>query len=188
MKKKPFCLLLLVLSLYLFCCSPEKKEAGKILAKINNYALTIQEFQYQLAAELEFSDDYKLTKEAKKEFLERLIRKELLIQEAKKQQLDRREKFVKAIERYWEATLIRDLMEMQGKEIRKRILIPWEKIEIRYQEMKLAEKKLPSLSVIKEDIVADLEEKKGTAMLEGWINDLRKNAKININQELLDQN
>ncbi|HUV60070.1 MAG TPA: hypothetical protein VMW09_08155 [Desulfatiglandales bacterium] len=41
-----------------------------------------------------------MTKEAKKKFLEELIRKELLIQEAKRFNLDKKEKSVRAIERY----------------------------------------------------------------------------------------
>ena len=68
MKKGFFYLLLFFLSLGLFCCSQEKGEKGKILARINDYNLTLNEFQYQLAAELEFDKDFKLTKEAKREF------------------------------------------------------------------------------------------------------------------------
>ena len=116
--------LLFFLSLSLFCCSREKAEEGKILSRINDYNLTLDEFQYQLAAELELDKDFKLTNEAKKEFLEQLIRKELLIQEAKKLKLDRKDKFVRAIERYWESTLIRDLMDLKCQEIAKKSMFP----------------------------------------------------------------
>jgi hypothetical protein len=90
---------------------------------INDYHLTLDEFQDQLAAELKLEKDFKLTEEAKREFLEGLIRKELLIQEAKRLKLDRKEKFVRAIERYWESTLIRDIMDLKGKEIAKKIFV-----------------------------------------------------------------
>lgn len=185
MKKSFLYLLLSALSFCLFCCASEDTEKHTILASINDYNLTLEEFQYQLAAELELDKDYKLTKEAKKEFLEGLIRKELLIQEAKRVNLDRKEKFVRAIERYWESTLIRDLMEMRGKEISQRILVSQEEIEACYRDMKKSDESLSPLSELQEKITEDLKEKKKTKMLKEWINDLRKKAKIQINEEFL---
>lgn len=62
MKKRCFYALIFFLSLHLFSCSQEKTEEGKVLARINDYNLTLEEFQYQLAAELEMDRDFKLTK------------------------------------------------------------------------------------------------------------------------------
>ena len=135
MNKGSFCWLLLFLSMSLFGCSQEKPEEGKILSRINDYNMTLDEFQYQLAAELELDKDFKLTNEAKKKFLEQLIKKELLIQEAKKVKLDRKDKFARTIERYWESTLIRDLLEIKGKEISQDILIPKAEIEARVRKI-----------------------------------------------------
>ena len=185
MKKSFIYLLLLVLFLHLFSCTQEQAKENKILAGINDYNLTIDEFQYQLAAELEMDEDFKLTKEAKAEFLERVIRKELLVQKAKELKLDRKEKFVRAIERYWESTLIRDLVEMKGEEISNRILISQEEIEAYYNDMKKPEKKLPPLAELWEKIAEELKEKKKRRMLKEWIEDLRKKAGIEINEELL---
>jgi len=50
---------------------------------------------------LNLDREFKLTQKAKKDFLDQLIVKEVMIQEAKKRNLDRKEKFVRAIERYW---------------------------------------------------------------------------------------
>ena len=185
MKKRCFYAIIIFLSLHLFSCSQEKAEEGKILARINDYNLTLEEFQYQLAAELRLDKDFKLTKEAKKGILEELIIKELLIQDAKKLNLDRKEKFVRAIELYWESTLIRDLMEIKCKEITQRTCISQEEIEEYYKEMKKSGKKLPPLQELKEKITKECKEKKKTGMLKECINDLRENAKIEINQGLL---
>ena len=185
MKKRSFYALIFLLSLHLFSCSQERTEKGKILARINDYNLTLEEFQYQLAAELEMDRDFKLTKEAKKEFLEELIRKELLIQEAKKLHLDRKEKFVRAIERYWESTLIRDLMELKSKDITQRTYISQEEIEDYYKEMQNSGEELPPLRELEEKITKELKEKKKTRMVKEWINDLTEKANIEIKQELL---
>jgi len=185
MKKRLLCLLLFFLSLNLFSCSQEKSEKGKILARVNSYDMTLEEFEYQLAAELELDKDIKLTKEAKKEFLEGLIRKELLIQEAKRLHLDRKDKFIKAIERYWESTLIRDLMELKGKEITQRTYISQEEIEAYYKEMQKSGEELPPLKEIQEKITKELKETKKTRMLKEWIDDLREKARIEVNQGLV---
>lgn len=129
--------------------------------------------------------DFKLTKEAKKQFLEELIRKELLIQEAKKLKLDRRDKFVRAIERYWESTLIRDMIELKGREFSKRSYVSQDEIEARYREMTKSAEDVAPLNEIQEKIIKELKEEKHTRMLEEWINDLRKNAKIEISEDLL---
>ncbi len=102
MEKKICCFILFLLSLQLFSCSNSNEEAHQqeILARVNNYNLTLNEFQAKLAAELELDPDFKPTEEAKRDFLDSLIGKELLIQEAKKLDLDRKKKFVKTIERY----------------------------------------------------------------------------------------
>ena len=169
----------------LFCCSQEKPEETEILSRINDYNLTLDEFQYELTAELELDKDFKLTEEAKRKFLEELIRKELLIQEAKKLKLDRKDKFVRTIERYWESTLIRDLIDLKSREIEKKAYVSQKEIETRYKEMKKSEEKLPPLKEIDEQIGKELKEKKKTTMLEEWISDLRKNAKVEIYEELL---
>lgn len=185
MKKGLFFPLIFVLSFSLFCCAQEQTEKKEIVAKINDYELTLKEFDDQLVAELELDKDFKLTKEAKREFLEQLIRKELLIQEATKLELDRREKFTRAIERYWESTLIRDLVELKGKEFSQRAYISQEEIEARYEEMKKLEGELPLLEKIQEKIAQELKEQKKRKKLKEWINYLRKNAKIEIDENLL---
>lgn len=169
----------------LFCCTSENKESPTTLARINDYTLSLEEFQNQLAAEIEFDEDFKLTKEAKKQFLDELIRKELLIQEAKRFNLDKKEKFVRAIERYWEYTLIKDLMDMKGEEISKRILISQEEIEDSYKERKKSDDTLPPLSQLREEISKDLRERKKTRMIKEWINNLKEKAEIQINEGIL---
>jgi hypothetical protein len=48
------------LILCLFSCSQGKSEQDLILAKINDYALTLNEFNTQLKEELEYDKDFKL--------------------------------------------------------------------------------------------------------------------------------
>jgi hypothetical protein len=185
MGKKSIYLLLIILCSFLFCCTREKPQENKTLAKINDYVLTLDEFQIQLAQEVKLDKEFKLTTEAKKEFLDQLITKEILIQEAKRRNLDRKEKFIRAIERYWESTLIKDLMEAKGKDIENRTVVSEEEIEKRYIDMKKTDPNLPQLDAVRHDISQKIMKDKKQRLLEEWSNQLKKNAKISINENLI---
>ncbi len=185
MKKRLIYLCFIILSVFIFGCAQEQVGESKTLAKINEYVLPLDEFQIQLAEELNLDREFKLTNEAKKDFLDQLIIQEILIQEAKKQQLDRRKKFMRTIERYWESTLIRDLMEVEGKKIEERTVISQEEIEMTYNEMKKIEENLPPLDSINDEISKKIMEDKKSKMLKEWIDQLKAKAKIEINQDLL---
>lgn len=188
MKTKSIYWLLIILCALLFFCTQEKNEENKTLAKINDYVLTLDEFQNQLAQEVKLDKEFKLTKEAKKEFLDQLITKEILIQEAKRRNLDRKEKFIRTIERYWESTLIRDLMEMEQQKIESRTMVSQEEIEMRYHEMKNLNKNLPPLESVRHNISKEIMEDKMQRLLEEWSSQLKKRARIDINEELLSKN
>lgn len=188
MKKRIIYWPLAIICFSFFCCAQEQIGEDKTIAKINDYVLTLDEFQVQLAEELELDREFKLTKEAKKDFLDRLITKEILIQEAKNLELDRREKFMRTIERYWESTLIRDLMEMKGKAIEKRTVVSEEEIQMKYKKMKEQEESLPPLETIRDKVSQRILADKKSKILAEWVNQLKKKATIEINQKLLLKN
>ena len=93
--------------------------------------------------------------------------------------------FIKTIERYWKATLIRDLLDLKGKEINKTIVVSQEEVETYYRKMQESDKDLPPFENVQENITNELTEKRRIAALKAWIDVLRENANIEINQELL---
>jgi hypothetical protein len=95
---------------------------------------------------------------------------------------------MRTIERYWESTLIRDLMEMEGRVIEKRTVVSEEEIQMKYNEMKEREENLPPLESIRDKISKRILEDKKSKNLEEWVNQLKKKATIKINQELLLKN
>ncbi len=178
--------LLLGLALLWGACSGEGPEdAGPVVARVNDYEITLKEYETQLTSDVAMSELYQVTEKDKREFLERLIRKELLIQEAVDRKLDQREAFVRAIERYWEATLIRDLMEMEGEEIVQRSSITEERMRARYEEMKARRADLPPFEEMRERIGKMLLEETRQERLRDWVEKLRKEADVEVNEELV---
>ena len=176
-----FCLVLALIG----CGQDGDNGQDKVVARVNDYRMTLNDFKEQLNAELEFTADVKLTETVRKNFLEEMIRKELLIQEAKRLGLDTEPDFVRAIERYWESTLIRRLLEIKGAEIGARILVSEEEIQAQYRKLKTVHDPLPPLEKMREQLARQLKEQNKTIALQKWISDLRKNSQIEINEDLL---
>ena len=173
--------LLVGLAVLLGACSGEPEEdRGPVVARVNDYELTLKEYETQLNSDMNMSELYRLTREDKREFLERLVRKELLIQEAVRRKLDRREAFVRAIERYWESTLIRDLMELKGEEICERSCVTEEQVRERYEEMKEAKGSLPPFEEMRERIGRTLLEETRQERLRAWVESLREGADVEV--------
>jgi len=188
MKSKTISFTIFIMFLVSFvCCSKEPVPKEEIIAKVNDYNLSLKEFEDQLVTDLNFDENFKLTKEAKKEFLEQLIRKELLIQEATKLELNRKEKFIKAIERYWEATLIKDLMELKGQEFARRTYVSQEEVEARYQELKKEGADMGPMKEVQQVIYKEIAERKKREKLKEWMDGLRDSSQIYINEELLNK-
>jgi len=101
--------------------------------------------------------------------------------------LDQQDKFMRAIERYWEATLIRNLIELKSEEIQKRILISEEEIKAYYNRIEKTTKETLPFEQYREHIILILKEQKKTRMLGEWINAIKDQSKIEINNELLDK-
>lgn len=117
MGKKSFIWLMAGMICVVSFCSGcgQKAEEKKVVARINNYVMTVEDFE----DEMEYSP---YTPDGTKDFEELLdlaIRKQVLIQEAQRQGLDKRRSFMKTIERYWRQTLIKELLEKESRRIYK---------------------------------------------------------------------
>lgn len=171
--------------LVLFSCSDNNSlEKEDIVLTINDFNMSRTEFQTQYKADMEYNETFKKSDTVKQEMLDGLIRKELLIQEAKKMGLDKNIKFVTAIERYWEATLIKLLMEQKTDEILKTTLVSDVEVKKKYDAYKLKNTNLPALNTIKKEIVEEIIKSKKAYVLENWVESLRKNANIKIDDKI----
>jgi hypothetical protein len=180
-------LFLVVVGMFVWGCTSQPSPDEKTLVTINEFHLKSSEFQRLLAMDMERDRDFKLTDASKMAYLNEIIQKEVLIQEAKRLKLDRKANFIRTIERYWEATLIRNLMELRGAEIEQRIVVSQTEIRGHYDELKQKSQGLAPLVDIEKDLINEIKEAKKTAMFKTWVDELRGDAKVQINNELLRQ-
>jgi len=178
---------LVLAALVIAGCGSREAETGTPLASVNDFTLTLEAFEKELAAEIELDPQAKLTAEAKARFLDELIRKQVLIQEARRQHLDRQHNFMRTIQRYWEATLIRNLLDQKGDEISSRILITEEQIGQRHGQLLTRDPLTPPLDQVRDQLAAQLRDEKKTALLEEWIAQLKAGSRIRIDQARLER-
>lgn len=107
-------IIFLFLIMFLAGCSCPLPRDKKILARINNYEITLDEFEEQFRGSLYSKDN---TLEARKEFLKVLIGRKLILQDAQAKGLDKKKEFLKMIERFWEQSLLKLALQRKSQEI-----------------------------------------------------------------------
>ncbi len=181
----PLTLAVLLAALLLGGCAGETEESKAIVATINDYELTQEEFRRRLVEETRYLGEQQVSEEFMQAFLDQTIRKELLIQEAIRQKLDREEKFMRTIERYWENTLIRDVLEKQSKEVADSTVVREADVEALYAERKEEIPDLPPYEEVAPILRDELQDRAMTQALDEWIKGLRGNATVIVNTENL---
>ena len=178
------------LAVYLLCamvgCSPGVTDQSPVVAEINGSKLTLNEFKKQLSSTSRLQGEQKLDKKFIKDFLEERIQKELIIQEAVRLRLDKKEAFIRTIEHYLEATLLRDALDYKARELKANVVVQQEEVRQYYNELAKTSV-LPPFEDMEEALKTRLVEKKNSELMAAWIKDLRKAAKVTINADILSQ-
>jgi len=156
LKRQVFILFNLSIIIILSGCCPSSpsREDKETIVSVNNYCITRSEFE----SEFKTSPYGKIdTPESRKEFLNTLIDRKLILQYAQKEGLDKEANFLKSIEKFWEQSLLKVALDKKTKEI----------------EAKLS--------------ASDWEAKRNeeTKMVNDWMDDLRKQAHITIKDGIL---
>lgn len=131
-----------------------KKNEGEIIATIGNYSLYKQDFM----AEAELYPSAYRNEVTKEELLSNLIQKKILLIEAQRQRLDKEPEFTKVIQRFWEQSLLKTLLEKKSKEI------------------------LSSISASEKD-----KTQKAGKLIKEWFDGLEKNTRVGVNKKALEK-
>jgi len=174
-------IILLVIIFGLFLISGCIKERPKDVAiRVNDFITTIDEFEDEFK-----NSGYSKDKEGKENFLEDLIDRKLLLQEAERLGLDKEKEFLKEIEHFWERTLLKNIFDKKSKELAGKVHVYEDEIQAHYDEMIKNGLTKKSYEEIYDQIKWQILREKQTKAFDDWLKDLRKKAKIEANRELL---
>jgi peptidyl-prolyl cis-trans isomerase C len=170
--------------LFLIGCSSGTIEGDKrVVSQINKYKMTVEDLKYELK-NIPYDDRELLnTEHGRREYLDRLIEKEVLLQEAQRQGLDREKDFMRSIENYWEQALLKLLLERKSREISGTVHVYDNEIEEYYKN---SGEVLP-LSRVKSDINRIIRQQKETEAMNTWIKELKKRSCIKIDEKLFEE-
>lgn len=181
---RPRIQLILIFFLLFSGCSSEEQGTSDYLVRVNDYQISAEEMNEMIRFESHLDSDLYVRPDRKTEFVREVIQRQLLIQEAKRRNLDQREQFRQTIQRHWEATLIRDLLAEKGGELRKSTVVTEEEVENYYKDNKEFLPDLP-YDELKEEVVKRIEDEKVENRLQAWIDKLRTAARIEIKDPVL---
>lgn len=169
--------------IFLAGCSAEKTDPGnKVVAQINKYKMTEEDLRYEFKNTPYDEAELLETENGRKRYLRGLIEKEVLLQEAQRQGIDREKDFMKSIENYWEQALLRILIERKSKEISSLTHVYDNEIEEYYKD---SGEKLPFLKV-KNEIMNIIRQKKETDAMNAWIDELKNSSYIRVDEKVLE--
>jgi hypothetical protein len=122
---------------------------------VNNYSLTREEFENEFKASAYSEID---TPESRKNFLNTLIDRKLILQYAQTEGLDKEKNFLKSIEKFWEQSLLKIVLDKKTREIESKIVLA------DWQAKRTEEAKVMS----------------------DWLSELRKKARVTIKDGVLE--
>ncbi len=127
---------------------------GDVIVTIGNYSLYRDDFMSELSL---YPPAYR-EEFSKEQILNEIIQKKVLLLEAQRMGLDKDPQFMKMIERFWEQSLLRSLLEMKSREI------------------------LSSIPETDKDRNLEAGEK-----MRKWVEELEKSTPVTINKEALEK-
>jgi len=180
---KKLVLILMVSFIAVGCCQLNKQKKNKVLVRINNYEITVDEFNK------DFNDSAYARRDdtqSKKDFLNFLIDKKLMLQEAQGLGLDKEKSFLDMVESFWEQSLLKLIIERKSKEIASSVQVSDKEIQDAYQTLLKQGKVDKDYYMVRDQIRWDLIKEKETKMMNDWINSLKAKADIEIDYKLMD--
>ncbi len=172
------------LAFFIVGCCPYNKPKDAVVIKINDYEMTRGEFEQEFKDSSFGRED---TPQSRKEFLDNLINRKLILQNAQAKGIDKNKDFLKVIERFWEQSLLKLAVDQESKEIASATTVGDKEIEEAYQQLAKEGKTDKSYEQMYQQVKWQIKKLKGEQKMNVWLSLLRKNADIQINTDLVSQ-
>ncbi|MDD5568536.1 MAG: hypothetical protein PHY88_04965 [Candidatus Omnitrophica bacterium] len=164
---------ILLCGLFILGCAG--KPQGKILAKVGNYEITEKEFEEEFRASIYGRND---TPESRREFLNILIDRKLILLDAQKKGLDKTRNFLKMVERFWEQSLLKLALDRKNNEIAGLVFVSDKEVKEAYEAMLKEAKADKPYEKMYQQIKWQLIRQKEYQAMSDWLADLHKNTGI----------
>jgi len=128
---------------------------------------------------------YPADKQGREKFLEHLINRKLLLQEAERMGLDKEPEFLKEVERFWEEILLKSIVDRKSKELAGRVSVNEDEMRAQYEKMVDKGSAEGSYEEMYERIKWQLLREKQTRVFNEWLRELRESSDIQVRRQVL---
>jgi hypothetical protein len=163
------------------CCRPPDR-AGDALAVVNNYQITKGEFEEEFRDSVYGQTD---TPASRRDFLNNLINRKLILQYAEKKGLDKDKAFLRMVERFWEQSLLKLAIERKTKDLASSCAVSDREVRELYDRMYSSGDANKSYVDMYSQVKWEVSRRKESNLMNEWVDDLHKNTSIKINDDLL---
>jgi len=169
--KRCNCVMMMALIAGLAMGCAKKPDKSQVVAEINNYQVTIDDFKQEMAMSMPDAN--------RGQIFQDIVTKELLLQEAQKMNMDKDKGFMKEIENYWKQTLIKRLIDKKGREFLAVSNVSDDEAKAEYNRMRQEEgASIGNYEKIKDEVKKRVLQEKAQIELDKWITGLKNNARI----------
>ncbi len=158
-------------------CAPKEEVA----ISIDGIKITKAEFERDFQ---KFNFSKPDTKEARKEFIDNIVNRKLILKEAEEANLDKDPAFLDDVQDFWEQSLLKLAVDKKAKQLFMSIKINDKEINDFYNANKDKYGDKP-LSDVYGEIRLILFKKKQQDAVNAWLDSLKKKANVKINYKLL---
>ena len=172
----------LLLGVFVLGCGADRAPKAPVLVRVNDYEITGEEF------ELDFRNSRYAaigTPQARREFLDNLINRKLMLQDAQARGLDKDPAFLKAIEKFWEQSLLKIYLDQKTTEIAEAAAVDDKAVEAAYTRMSQEARAGRSYLELYPQIKWEIAKAREAKLMNEWIARLRRGAQIQVNEPLL---
>lgn len=180
--KAKFIFAVFIFALVGYGCAKSVPDKRQIIAKINNYEITKEEFNEEFKLSPNSRTD---TLDSRKEFLNTLVNRKLILQDAQSKGLDKDKDFLKMVERFWEQSLLKLVLDRKSKETAGLVIVSDKEIEAVYNKLKADGKTDKTYEQAYSQLKWEIVRAKETRILGDWMASLRNKSNIKLDLELL---
>lgn len=150
--------------------------------QINQFNMSKQEFDdYFQRINLSGED----TPRRRKEVLEQLISKKLILQEAERRGLHKSREFLKSLEAYYEQLLFKMMVDEKARELSSEVVVSDKEVRDRIEKLSEEEVLEEPIQKLYSKIKWQIFREKQAEAFERWLESLKQKARIEIDQEAI---
>ncbi len=150
--------------------------------RINQFTMTKDEFEDYFK---EMNVGRKDSSQVRKDVLDALISKKLILQEAEKEGLNKSREFLNSLQHYYEQLLFKLIIDLKSKELASQVKVSDKEINDKYNQMIKNNLTNKPLTEIYSQIQWQILRKKQARVLDSWLEEIRKKSKVEIKEKLL---